>query len=489
MTAISKSFVTIADGAVDPASPLDTVLMTGLRDNAIHLREWLGASFYAGAVQDHNHDGVNSAGIKIGPNLIRNGSFEDGTQGWTFTDFTGGSHSISTATRHHGAQSASITSTVLANGGGTALSNEFIACSEAWEVLFQIIRSASGANVSSKAEVIWYDNTQAQISASTIYSDASTPTSGTMARAQVTAPANARFFKVKLTGGVPATGAATGTIFFDGINVTDWNVAQSFLKTATASGSSVQGSGVGFAYTLTGGTYSWWQYSADNPSGGPGTGGMMIGGGNVAAGSLGLYNADSGVSNIYVDERYVQASPPYNLGNGDIPLFVKALIAPDGTFRGISAAPDPVWAYNGPTSIRPERIVDGKPVRRYREINGVPLHQALKDSATLGRFLRGEVEPQLVEREITHAIKNRDMALHPHPWASGNAELLSTVTPVMLDPLSNVIERLAVIAEEQGAKQVHDLIKAGYVLIDNASVGCAAPPGVVPVACRWRLTK
>jgi len=63
MTAISKAFVTIADTAVDPASPLDTVLMTGLRDNHIFLKEWLGASYFANAVQDHNHDGLNSAPI------------------------------------------------------------------------------------------------------------------------------------------------------------------------------------------------------------------------------------------------------------------------------------------------------------------------------------------------------------------------------------------------------------------------------------------
>ena len=63
MTAISKAWVAIADGAVDPDSPIDSTLMTGLRDNDIHLREWIGASYEAGAVQDHNHDGVNSAPI------------------------------------------------------------------------------------------------------------------------------------------------------------------------------------------------------------------------------------------------------------------------------------------------------------------------------------------------------------------------------------------------------------------------------------------
>jgi microcystin-dependent protein len=63
VTAISKGWVAIADTAVDPDSPIDAALMTGLRDDVVHLREWLGASYFAGAIQDHNHDGVNSAAV------------------------------------------------------------------------------------------------------------------------------------------------------------------------------------------------------------------------------------------------------------------------------------------------------------------------------------------------------------------------------------------------------------------------------------------
>ena len=63
MTAPTKAFTVVADSSVDPASPVDTVLMTALRDNDIHLREWLGFSYEAAAAQDHNHDGVNSAPV------------------------------------------------------------------------------------------------------------------------------------------------------------------------------------------------------------------------------------------------------------------------------------------------------------------------------------------------------------------------------------------------------------------------------------------
>lgn len=85
MPAISKAWVAIADAAVDPDSPIDAALMTGLRDDVVHLREWLGAAFTAGAVQDHDHDGVNSKAVagEIGfvrawPGLVLPGA----TWGW-----------------------------------------------------------------------------------------------------------------------------------------------------------------------------------------------------------------------------------------------------------------------------------------------------------------------------------------------------------------------------------------------------------------------
>src|SRR5574341_2388283 len=389
MTAISKAFVTIADGVVDPASPLDTVLMTGLRDCTIHLREWLGASFYGGAQQDHSHNGVDSFLVRIGPNLARNGSFEDGEGNWTITDYSGGSHAISTSTRHHGEKSLSFTSTVLANGGGDAIMNEYVPCSELFAILVQVIRSASGANISSKAEVIWYDATKAQISASTVYSDTNTPTSATWAKVRVAPPANARFFRIKLTGGVPAVGASTGTIFFDGVIVSDWTlneayidaawtqaaigsgaVGQAQLKTTTGSQSgNVNGSATA-AITLTGRTYSLWQLGGDDPNTGA-AGPFAWGSGNVSAGVLGIYNTGSISSNWSLDERYVQASPPYNLGAGYIPLFVTAVVDGLGKLCAISVAPDPVWAYHGPTNICPERIdAAGRGFRRYREIAG-----------------------------------------------------------------------------------------------------------------------
>lgn len=63
MPAPSKSFTVIADTDVDPDSPLTTGLMTALRDNDIHLEEWLGKDYTA--AQNHTHDGVDSALVSV----------------------------------------------------------------------------------------------------------------------------------------------------------------------------------------------------------------------------------------------------------------------------------------------------------------------------------------------------------------------------------------------------------------------------------------
>jgi len=64
MAAPSKSFTIIPDADIDPDSALTSSLFTRLRDNDIHLEEWLGLSFVA--AQDHDHDGVNSAAVAVG---------------------------------------------------------------------------------------------------------------------------------------------------------------------------------------------------------------------------------------------------------------------------------------------------------------------------------------------------------------------------------------------------------------------------------------
>jgi len=219
MTALTYSWTAIADTAVDPDSPLDSVLMTGIAHDLIHLREWVGAGFFAGAVQDHNHDGANSALIEIGPNYQRNGSFETNLSGWTITTYTGGTVALNTANDLDGASSIGFTSTSTANGGGDALSAAFFTVTGGRSYAVSAIQRASVADISSKIEILWYDDAQSQIGSSVLLTTTVTPTIATLRSYQIQAPSTARFAKVRVMGGVPGAGSATGTIYFDGVVV------------------------------------------------------------------------------------------------------------------------------------------------------------------------------------------------------------------------------------------------------------------------------
>ena len=61
--AFTYSFTTIPDTDTDPDSPLTTGLMTGINHDLIHLREWIGKDYYAGAAENHIHDGLGSRAI------------------------------------------------------------------------------------------------------------------------------------------------------------------------------------------------------------------------------------------------------------------------------------------------------------------------------------------------------------------------------------------------------------------------------------------
>lgn len=219
MPAPSKSFTAVADTAVDPDSPLDTALLTALRDNDIHLKEVLYGAFTASA--PHTHNGVDSALVEIGPNAIRNGSFESDGDGWTITNYTGGSASFNTANDMDGAKALAITSTNATNGGGVATSNEYRSCIGSEKIAVKLAYKASAANISSRARVIWYSDAQAQISTSDIYTTTNTPTTQTVATTVLTAPSTARFYRVELTGGIPGSGSGTGTVYFDGVKAGD----------------------------------------------------------------------------------------------------------------------------------------------------------------------------------------------------------------------------------------------------------------------------
>ncbi|XAI95663.1 hypothetical protein [Microcystis phage Mae-JY22] len=487
MAAITKAFTSVADAAIDPDSPITTSLMTALRDNAIHVREWLGANYYAGAVQNHDHDGINSALVEIGPNLLRNGSFEGGETGWTFTNYVGGSRAVHIANPSNGAKAIAFTSTVLANGGGEAVSNEYVPVGHGEPIALTWWYWASVANVSAKVELVWYDKDKSQISVTALAALVDVPTSQGYTGSAATAPSNARWVRVRITGGVPSTGAAVGTVYFDGLVLTRaveqkhlWAsaVGQAQLKTSTGS---VSTTGPMTNLVLPGGAYGFYPQLFNTGGGAAAIGGQLAsawtgGGGGVGVTVIAISTASSAFP-ANAQQRYVQASPPYDIGDGEIPLF--AFLALDSGGKAVHAwfAEDPPWANNGPTNARAEYYRGREGFQRVPDLSAWTKRQLdempWEDYAQLLR------EAPMVERAVTQSVKNADMPLIPHGFAGD----LTGLTVVMIDPVSEFCAALA--ALHRDGESLHSLFLSGDVIVDNTPLKRAAPPGVMPVRARF----
>lgn len=68
MTVPTRDWTDIGDAQVDAESPLDTTLMTQIRDNLVNLKEWLGFSYTP--AQDHDHDGINSKSVLLADGAV-----------------------------------------------------------------------------------------------------------------------------------------------------------------------------------------------------------------------------------------------------------------------------------------------------------------------------------------------------------------------------------------------------------------------------------
>lgn len=199
-------------------------------------------------------------------------------------------------------------------------------------------------------------------------------------------------------------------------------------------------------------------------------------------------NADVSAITFTARQRYVQASPPYDLGNGPVPLFIFAEVRSDGSPRALYVAPEAPWHYNGPTRICADfYTADGRPMRRVPQI--IAEHGNANVALTAG-LTRAQWRDRLltdptVDQEITQTIKQADMQIIPHPFSRTPA---SGHSIVLLDPVSPIMERLLALHELGIDESVSDLLYGGHLLIGTSPLPRHCPPGVMAVGCRWKNT-
>jgi len=227
-----------------------------------------------------------------------------------------------------------------------------------------------------------------------------------------------------LSGAPNYATAAYDTGIFTAADIGANAARQSEFKTATASQSVLVDSStlISSELSLTGGdfTLGWWY--GINDTFGPSVREKMSHSGQFVAN---VQFHGSGKT-IFVFSRYIQSSPPYNLGEGDIPLFIYAKVNRD-THDVIetSVAEDPPWFAYGPHKLGPEG--------NYQKFLGVwgetsetiAANPKLRDRVLRrGRMfetLNTQEKTKVIKRPFAQWEKNIDMSIIPHPFSSVNS--------------------------------------------------------------------
>jgi len=253
------------------------------------------------------------------------------------------------------------------------------------------------------------------------------------------------------------------------------SVGQAEIKTATASSSVNIVNGSTGSLTLTGGTYSMYTCSSTSSSA---RDGIQFGAGNTAAGVLGLGNDSGSNETFYVDERYIQSSPPYGdpETNDHWHLFVYLKIK-DKKIIAACVAPDATWHNNGPTCIHGKLEVSEieaelgvKEVREYYlhlvRSGDVKKAQDILDQVRNGP--RTHIEPDF-------KLKHADCELEPHPWH--HSPLQKGEKVVMLDPRET--HRLLFLYEGLGSKDIFNMVLDGKIKVTNTYSYKQLPSGIL----------
>lgn len=237
--------------------------------------------------------------------------------------------------------------------------------------------------------------------------------------------------------------------------------------------------------TLPGGTYGLYpQVKASDSSsayGGyvGGNGGALIG---TTYATRIFLDASSG-GTMYAQHRYFTASGPYDLGDGEIPLFVFAeMNKATSEIISVYYAPEAPWHYNGPTDIRGKLGADGKKYRERKDLSSLPFTYA-SAKADLGRLREYHAafnEAPVILEEITQEIKNADIPLIPRPM-----EPSASTEVIMLNPMSPLMLEFAEMTQHDQFS-LNELLHEGRFAISNSAMTLQSPPGVGVHDFTWK---
>lgn len=215
-----------------------------------------------------------------------------------------------------------------------------------------------------------------------------------------------------------------------------------------------------------------------------------------------LNAATTGTNQAFMTANYISASPPYDLGDGEIPLFVFVAVDVAGIPRITWIGEDPPWARNHkPKLILPSSLSDAVSDKSKFDAYMTALDghidkiQSMNDlDAQIANASTRELRKTMADRfsslqsqtfdttPLTQEEKNAGMAMVPHPFCIGND--LTGLTVTMLNPHSKNCERLALLMKQ--GENVNALIHDGHIVLDNVALDKKSPSGVMVVDHKFK---
>jgi hypothetical protein len=314
-----------------------------------------------------------------------------------------------------------------------------------------------------------------------------------------------------VTSGMLASGAALANISANSIGAFHLavnSVGASEIAANACGQSELAASSVGQS-ELKRGTHSlsayFSTYTAMSPAGGSYTMAYFLGGGSAAyedyfsiTSHATTYSPQVGVSSsssvgrtAYLYSLYVQASPPYDLGNGDIPVFIYLLVAKAGNTAGFAAGKimgtsvcvDPSWAYHGADALLPKNKFTGADKKEYERVRRMPWtsQEAFSDVGKMRDNISAIANPVYDNYEVDMARKIRNQANVPHPFMDDVN--LPHCQVVMADPHSELAKAAYELVEEENHGTISEMISHPSLVIGTEPIsGLIMPPSVMGVS-------
>jgi len=210
---------------------------------------------------------------------------------------------------------------------------------------------------------------------------------------------------------------------------------------------------------------------------------------------IAFFNSFGADKTGFLRTRYIQTSPPYDLGDGDIPLFILLVVEKSsGRILQTSVAEDPPWFAHGSHGLGSQsKLLKSVGLwgvdlsKTFMGLNPTMSPDELRPRLQKLRDFTDEEKNKIIKRKWTRKEKNIDMLEVPHIFNDYDA---NTQDLIIVDPVSNFADDMRALNKLMGNSNYQDggvanLFLDGYIKLIDIIYAARVPPGYTAMRAKW----